>query len=273
MKARSLILALAGLANPAVGAEAPSSSPLMAIAGGEYARPLEKGGALRAVAAYELDVRQATNAEFLAFVIAHPRWRRSQVNRLFADQGYLSHWAGDTELGPAAPPDSPVVRVSWHAARAFLKVHGKRLPSVDEWEFAARADASTADAGNDPVFKRKILDWYAQASPEPLPPAGSQEPNYHGIRAMHGLVWEWTADFVSAMTSGEARSDGTLDGQLFCGGGGADPAQATEYANFMRIAFRSSLQGDYCLPSLGFRGARPAPQPVPPNPEPSSETP
>lgn len=256
MKILILSAVLGVCAGPLAGAGELTNSPMVAIAGGEYARPLEKGGGLRRVAPYHLDVRQATNAEFLAFVIAHPRWQRSQVNRLFADQGYLSHWVGDTQLGPAAPPHSPVVRVSWHAARAFLKAHGKRLPSVDEWEFAARADANTPDASNDPVFKRTILEWYAKSLVEPLPPAGSQPPNYYAARGMHGLVWEWTADFVSAMAGGEGRSDGTLDSQLFCGGGGADPAQATDYANFMRMAFRSSLQGDFCLPALGFRGAR-----------------
>ncbi|MES2476644.1 MAG: formylglycine-generating enzyme family protein [Verrucomicrobiota bacterium] len=235
-----------------------ASSPMVVITGGIYQRPLEKGGKLRTVSAYQLDVRQATNAEFLAFVTAHPEWRRSQVNRLFADRGYLTNWANDVELGPFAPPDSPVVNVSWHAARAFLKSVGKRLPTVDEWEFAARADEQKPNANHDPVFKAKILDWYSKPTLAVLPAAGSQVPNFYGVRGMHGIVWEWTRDFVSAMTSGEARSDGTQDAQLFCGGGGADPNQATEYANFMRVAFRSSLKGDFCLPGLGFRGAKDA---------------
>lgn len=135
------------------------SSPMVPVPGGVYPRPLEKGGKLRTVQPYQLDVRQTTNAEFLDFVTAHPEWRRSQVNRLFADKGYLAHWSGDTELGPGAPPEAPVVRVSWHAARAFLKSIGKRLPTVDEWEFAARADEQKPDANNDPAFKEKILAW------------------------------------------------------------------------------------------------------------------
>lgn len=240
------------------GAEEPASSAMAPISGGSYQRPLEKGGRQRTVAAYQIDVRQVTNAEFLAFVTANPEWRRSQVNRLFADRAYLAHWAGDAELGPQAPPDAPVVHVSWHAARAFLKSVGKRLPTVDEWEFAARADEKNPDASQDPAFRQRILDWYAKPNPPVLPAAGSQPANILGVSGMHGLVWEWTGDFVSAITSGESRSDGTLDAQLFCGGSGADPAQAVEYANFMRIAFRSSLQGNFCLPSLGFRGAKDA---------------
>ena len=42
--------------------------------------------------------------------------------------------------------------------------------------------------------------------------------------------------------------------------------QALEYADFMRIAFRSSLQGTFCLEGLGFRGAKDAPVPNFPKP-------
>jgi len=256
-----LVIAAAACGCVMAGAGEIPGSPMVPIPGGEYLRPLEKGATPRVVASFFLDVRQTTNAEFLAFVIAHPQWRRSNINRLFAEKSYLSHWAGDTELGPGAPADSPVVSVSWHAARAFLKAAGKRLPTVDEWEFAARADEFKPDASSEPAFRRKILDWYSKPNPAVLPPVSSQPPNFYGVSGMHGLVWEWTGDFVSAMSSGEGRSDGSPDAQLFCGGGGADPNQAIEYANFMRIAVRSSLQGDFCLPGLGFRGARDMPVP------------
>ncbi len=237
-------------------------SPMVPIKGATYQRPLEKGNKTRVVADFQLDVRQVTNAEFLAFVTAHPEWQRSHVNRLFADQAYLTKWTGDTELGSQAPPNAPVVCVSWHAARAFLKSVGKRLPTVDEWEFAARADAKSIDASKDPDFRAHILDWYARPEASVLPVAGSQAANIYGVSGIHGIIWEWTSNFVSAMTSGEARSDGTLSAQQFCGGGGADPNQATEYASFMRMAFRSSLKGDFCLPGLGFRGAKDAEVPI-----------
>lgn len=257
MKALRVILLLAACLGMAAAA-GEAASAMVAIRGGVYQRPLEKGGATRTVGDFQLDVRQVTNAEFLNFVKEHPEWRRSKVNRLFADQGYLRQWAGDTELGPGAPPDAPVTCVSWFAARAFLKSVGKRLPTVDEWEFAARADEKSTDSSEDPAFKARILDWYSRPGPSVLPAVDSMPADVRGVRGMHGLVWEWTSNFVSAMTSGEARSDGTLSPQQFCGGGGADPNQATEYANFMRMAFRSSLKGDFCLPGLGFRGARDA---------------
>lgn len=233
--------------------------PMAKIEGGSYARPLEKSGQTRQVATFFLDVRQVTNAEYLAFVTARPEWRRSRVNRLFADAGYLRHWAGDTELGPAAPQDAPVTNVSWFAARAFLKAQGKRLPTLDEWEFVARADERQADATGDPEFRKRILAWYSKPAPEILPAAETMPADLYGVRGMHGLVWEWTGNFVASMTGGESRSGGSPDGPLFCGGAATDPNQAVEYADFMRVAFRSSLQGTFCLGGLGFRGAKDSP--------------
>lgn len=231
------------------------------IPGGSYLRPLERDAKPRTVAPFQLDTRCVTNAEFLEFVKAHPCWQRSRVNRLFADQRYLYHWKSDLELGPLAPPEAPVTHVSWFAARAFLKPTGKRLPTVDEWEFVARASATSADATSDPEFRRTILDWYGRPNPDVIPNADSPAPNFYGVRGMHGLVWEWTRDFVSAMATGESRADGSPDSGLFCGGAGLNTNQATEYADFMRFAFRSSLKGSFCVANLGFRGAKAAPSP------------
>jgi sulfatase modifying factor 1 len=247
-------------------AVAPAEVPMVRIEGGSYARPLEKSGQTRQVATFSLDVRQVTNAEYLAFVTEHPEWRRSRVNRLFADESYLRHWTGDSELGPLAAPEAPVTNVSWFAARAFLKVQGKRLPTLDEWEFVARADERQIDATGDPEFRKHILAWYSKPAPEVLPAADTMPANLYGVRGLHGLVWEWTSNFVASMSGGESRSDGSPDGPLFCGGAATDPNKAVEYADFMRVALRSSLQGTFCLGGLGFRGAKDAPAPIEPKP-------
>ena len=43
------------------------------------------------VAALAMRSEPVTNAEFLAFISAHPEWRRDQVPRLFAESRYLEH--------------------------------------------------------------------------------------------------------------------------------------------------------------------------------------
>lgn len=202
------------------------------------------------VPAFFLDRTPVTNAEFLNFLRAVPAWRRSQVSRLFAAPNYLAHWAGDLELGPQAPPDSPVTQVSWFAARAYAEWRGARLPSLAEWETAAGAGFADAEA------QRRLLDWYGRPLQLPLPAVGTTAPNAWGVRDLHGLIWEWVEDFNSSLVTGESRADGDLDRGLFCAGGAASAAQVADYAAFMRYAFRSSLAGRDCVGSLGFRCAR-----------------
>lgn len=211
------------------------------------------------VAAFRLDVRPVTNADFLEFVRAHPKWRRSQVSPLFADAHYLSHWAGDLELGPRALPDAPVVRVSWFAARAYAAAQGKRLPSTAEWELAAAAGYTRPDGRNDEALNRDLYAWLARPTPEIVPSVSAAKPNFHGVRGLHGLVWEWVEDFNTAMVTGESRADGGLDRDLFCGAAAAGAKETNDYAAYMRMALRSSLKAGNTTSSLGFRCAQDLP--------------
>lgn len=212
----------------------------------------------RAVESFLIDIRPVTNGEFLKFVRENPKWRRSQVKRLFADEAYLKHWAGDLELGPDAAKmaDSPVTNVSWFAARAFLKSQGKRLPTEDEWEYVACADETRRNASRDPEFTKRLLEWYGKPTISILPSVQNARPNIYGVRAMHGYSWEWVRDFNNSMVTGESRADSGLDRNLFCAGGALGTADPHNYAAFMRYAFRSSLKGNYAVANLGFRGAR-----------------
>jgi formylglycine-generating enzyme required for sulfatase activity len=208
------------------------------------------------VPAFDMDVRPVTNAEYLEFVRAHPEWRRSRVKPLLADASYLRHWKGDLEPGELAPATSPVINVSWFAARAYLNARGQRLPTVDEWEYVAAASETRHDASRDPAFLERLRDWYAHPTPSVLPPVGSTFRNVYGIEDLHGLAWEWTLDFNSALVTGESRADASLERSLYCGSGAAGATDFEDYAAFMRYAFRSSLEARYCVANLGFRGVR-----------------
>jgi sulfatase modifying factor 1 len=209
-----------------------------------------------AVAAFRLDVRAVTNAEFVDFVRTHPRWRRSQISPLFADEGYLSDWAGDLELGPRAPADAPVVRVSWFAARAFAAAGNKRLPTTAEWERAAAAGFASEDGRNEPEYRAAALGWFAQPTPTVLPAAGTGRPNFFGARDLLTLVWEWVDDFNTALVTGESRADTGLERTLFCGAGAAGARDLENYPAFMRAGLRSSLRASYVVSNLGFRCAQ-----------------
>lgn len=241
-----------------VSAGAPPNPPpgMAFIPGGTYKPLYAKEAKPRAVEPFFIDAVQVTNAEFLEFVKRHPEWRRSSVKRTLADASYLRHWAGDFQLGSENLRDAPVTNVSWFAAKAYCEANGKRLPTQDEWEFVARADATRLDATGDQAFLRLLLEWYSRAAPDVPPSVRTSGTNIHGVRGLHRLVWEWVHDFNSTMVVGDSRGDGSLERRLFCGAGALLASDVSNYAAFMRYAFRSSLKGGYCVSSLGFRGAR-----------------
>lgn len=207
------------------------------------------------VNSFLIDILPVTNGEFLDFVRTHPKWRRSAVKRLFADDQYLDHWAGDLDLGDAQP-DAPVTRVSWFAARAFARSKGKRLPTTAEWEYVAQASTTQSNGLSNPHFRAELLSLYTAPTPDRLPNIGSRTPNFYGVHDLHGLVWEWVEDFSTAMVTGDARGDTGLDRQLFCGSGAQGAKDLSDYPAFMRFAFRSSLKASYTVPNLGFRCAQ-----------------
>jgi sulfatase modifying factor 1 len=230
----------------------------MAVVGPGTYRPLYPPTAAEAevpVRAYLLDRLPVQNGEFLSFVRAHPEWQRDRVPAVFADEGYLSHWASAAELGADAEERQPVVRVSWFAAKAYCAARGARLPTEAEWELAASASRTRADGRSDPAWRDQILAWYSRPNPARLPVVGATPANYWGVHDLHGLVWEWVLDFNSAMLTTDARGAGGKDRLTFCGGGAVNAADKGNYPTFMRIAFRSSLRADYTTHNLGFRCA------------------
>ncbi|HEY2406609.1 MAG TPA: formylglycine-generating enzyme family protein [Polyangiaceae bacterium] len=204
---------------------------------------------------FYLDRDPVTNQQFLGFVRVFFNYRRNYISKLFADEAYLVHWAGPTELG-AVRSDQPVTNVSWFAARAYCTARGARLPAEAEWEYAASAGEKQADGANEPGFADKILSWYAQPAPNVLPTVGRSRPNYFGVRDLHGLVWEWVLDFNGTLLTSDSRTAKGSDVQAFCGAGAFGFRDSRNYAAFMRAAFRSSLSANYTARSLGFRCAR-----------------
>ncbi len=206
------------------------------------------------VAAFYLDKRAVTHAEFKAFVRERPEFRRSRVSGLRADHGYLSHWADDS-TPPTAAMASPAVRVSWYAAKAYCAWAGKRLPGTAEWEYAARTAASDKESQ---AMTRAILDWYARPPGDAYPAVFSGTRHGYGVRDLFGVVWEWTSDFNAYGFSGLGKR-GVPDSAAFCGGAGARVVADAAYAETMRWAFRFSLSPDYTVGSLGFRCAMETP--------------
>ena len=112
---------------------------------------------------------------------------------------YDSEFQGDKQ---------PVIGVSWHEAQAFCEKLSEqtkravRLPTEAEWEYACRAETTTAFAFGKTITTDQVN--YDGNYPYGDTPKGkyrectvnvdSFTPNPWGLYQMHGNVWEWCLD-------------------------------------------------------------------------------
>ncbi len=162
-----------------------------------------------------IDTTPVTNAAYRRFVEGggydQPRWWSEEgwAYRQHAEltaprfwrrdgDGWLRRRFGHVE---PLPPDEPVLHVSFHEAEAYARWAGKRLPTEQEWEKAARHDPRTGRSlrypwgDGDPgpehanLGQRHLRPAAAGAYPRGAAPCGA--------RQLIGDVWEWTSsDFL-----------------------------------------------------------------------------
>lgn len=255
------LAALLLVALPQSGAAGLAAEAYVVIPGGSFKSALRyedtAGGVT--VAPFRLMRRPVTNAEYLEFVKSNPAWERGRAPRAFAEARYLTHWTGARDSGDAAAQARPVTWVSWFAARAYCEAQSARLPTWQEWEFAAAADATRRDARGDPAWRERILAWYARPSSEPLPAVGLTPANVYGVQDLHGLVWEWVDDATALLVSSDNREQSAADKLRFCGASALSTDDRENYAILMRVAMLSSLEASDATGNLGFRCAQDAP--------------
>ncbi|MFN8060947.1 MAG: SUMF1/EgtB/PvdO family nonheme iron enzyme [Vicinamibacterales bacterium] len=217
------------------------------------------------LAAYFIDTKEVTNADYARFVAAGK-----------AAAPY--HWRGDSP--PASKASLPIYNVSWQEAADYCGWLGKRLPTEAEWEKAARGGVADVDYpwGNDyftddaagagaeaaastPPTKAKppVKHAHSNATTGPVP-VGSFEANGYGLYDVSGNVWEWVADWYdlnyyssSPVTNPSGPASGLY--KVIRGGSWADPEtrQGTVY-------FRNYTAPDLRAPTLGMRCAVTAPK-------------
>jgi formylglycine-generating enzyme required for sulfatase activity/serine/threonine protein kinase len=199
---------------------------------------------------FAMDKTEVTNAEYAQFV--------RQTNHAPPEQwGSVKPPAGDDHL--------PVSNVSYEDAVAFADWRSKRdgvtyrLPTEEEWEYAARNGdkdnlypwGNAWEAGHAATQETGVV----RAQPVGTYPQGS---NRWGVHDLIGNVWEWTSSKASLYPGSTLQIPEVQKGWIVIRGGGYG-SQANKVSGTMRDWFAPN----YKNPVLGFRLVKTTPGSAP----------
>jgi formylglycine-generating enzyme required for sulfatase activity len=195
-----------------------------------------------------MDRTEVTKAAYRRFLQERPAWTPSRVPTGTYDGVYLTDWKGAEPA--SSETDHPVTGVPWHAANAYCRWAGKRLPTEAEWEYAARGGTATAYWWGD-AFDGTRANMNGRG-PEPV--GHGPRVNPWGLADTAGNVWEWTASwhlpYPYRSDDGRERAEPAGDGRRVLRGG-AWIAEADQLRSDDRYPYNPRIAAGY----VGFRCA------------------
>jgi formylglycine-generating enzyme required for sulfatase activity len=201
--------------------------------GDEYERPPHKV----TVRAFYVDEYEVTCQEYARFVKAEkyaapPGWRNGQY--------------------PPNAAKRPVTGVNWDDANAYANWAGKKLPTEEQWEFAARGPEGRAYPwGNE--WKAGMAN--ASGGSGGMSDVGAFKEGIAPSRAydMIGNAWEWTASDLKPYPGGRFSSKPSGDMKVIRGGSWKEGREATATYRGYLLA-----RGGKDYSATGFRCVREA---------------
>lgn len=196
--------------------------------GDEYERPAHKV----TVKPFFVDIYEVTNEEYANFLKA--------TNQLSPPT-----WVDGTY--PAGTARKPVTGVKWDDARAYAAWAKKRLPTEEEWEFAARGtDRRLYPWGNDWHTGLANADG---ASNHLTDVGGFKGTSPFGAFDMVGNAWEWTVSEMKAYPGGRLPTQ-PASGTIVLRGGSYKSNKTQATATY-RLGWRANEESSYA--ETGFR--------------------
>ena len=178
---------------------------MVAIPAGEFLMGDEKRKVH--VDAFRIDKFPVTQRQYKRFIDANPEHRVPYVD---SDWAKPYNWDRQARTFPPDKADYPVVLVSWHDAVAYAEWAGKRLPTEEEWEKAARGtdgrvypwgddfDSDRCNTAESGIGGTTLVGRYSPQGDSP-----------YGCVDMAGNVWEWTASEWSSSSKNKVLRGGS----------------------------------------------------------------
>ena len=202
--------------------------------GDEYEKPAHSV----VVQPFYIDIHEVTCAEYAVF-----------VNRT----GHKTPASWGIKICPKGSDKRPVTGIDWFDASAYASWTGGRLPTEEEWEFAARGtDGRRFPWGNE--WRPNVANA-GDSSVGSLIDVGSypEGKSPFGLLDMAGNAWEWTSSALQAYPEGKLPEEPEGQRRIIRGGSWAkdsSPEWTTTYRGFAAPA----AGNDYT--KIGFRCVR-----------------
>jgi len=196
---------------------------------------------IESVDKFYIDRYEVTNAEYEKFTYDTKR-----------EEPY--HWPNGKV--PRNKKNHPVIYVNWHDAREYCKWRGKRLPTEQEWEKAARGDSGNIYPwGNTWAINKSNHPYKGSTGTEPVGSYPNGKSPY-GLHDMSGNVWEWVDSFYLPHPGNNInRGEYGMDKRVLKGGSWFDCLSygcGLSAPTFNRSFFTPEVKNN----SFGFRCAK-----------------
>lgn len=150
--------------------------------------------------------------------------------------------------------NQPVVYVTVRDAEAYCGWIGARLPTDAEWEYAARAGATTRHYWGDAIDGRYL--WYRVNSEGHPRNVGTKLPNAWGLHDVEGNVWEWA---ISEPVKGEPMGNRRGGSWVACEDIETAPGKKPAPLIGLSKTYKVPVKLEHRYDDIGFRCVRTGP--------------
>lgn len=207
------------------------------VMGSDTGSELETPAHNVSVNSFYMDAYEVTNAEFLRF-LKDSGYKKAEEYKHFSDPKLNKN-------------RQPMVDVSYEDASAYATWSGKRLPTEEEWECAAKSGKNWLYPTGDSI-DRSIAAIEGNALMGQSEIVGSYKPNSYGIYDLAGNVEEWVSSVLNRYPGNDLIN--TSYGKFRITRGGNWRSDKTDLVTYRRSTLRISgstgLIGFRCVTSV-----------------------